>query len=100
MSQTKNDNTNGMEQITELLEESETPLAVMSEGIGAYHLVDTTTFDNSASAPSGYEGHAASIGGAEALCGHEPFARMLPEDVAHKDRICGNCLRSLRADAE
>lgn len=94
--------TDGMERISELLQASDDHLAVMrGDNAGSpYHLVDTTTFDNHWDAPPDYEGHAASIGKAEALCGTDPFGRMLPEDVTRKSRLCGNCLRLLKSETE
>ena len=92
--------TDGMERFDELMKQSESPLAIMSEGFGKYHVVDTTTFDNSAPAPADYDGYSANIGGAEALCGHELFSRMVPESEATEGLVCGNCLRSLRAGSE
>jgi hypothetical protein len=64
-----------------------------------YHIVDTTTFDNHLDAPADFEGFSANIGGADALCGQEPFGAMVPADgnVHSTERLCGNCLRSLRA---
>lgn len=84
----------------EKIRQSDEYLAVLRNGFKQTHIVRTETFDNSFALDTydseAYDGHIASIGDAESLCGRELRGRMLPEDTVDRDgEVCDNCLASL-----
>ena len=87
------------DELNSLINETQQPLALISNGAKASHIVDTRTFDNSMPVLN-HDGYSENIGDAEALCGHEAGGRMLPVGTCADRSVCKRCLRSLRSDVE